>query len=227
MPFGISFVVTDPSSVSGEGGWLRPSPHTFAASQNFTFSLWSSLMSPIERALRRVPLLRWCVMQRALRLRQKRRDQAWEQTQPVLLAIGNITIGWAGINLILNMFIEGHHKQIGGIMKELPRNFTRKLEYLQKVESDSAWQPERLAQFRAFRLKLQEMNEFRVKLVHGLAFSIGRQQQWKIHVAKEAGSDLIRWDEFYSSDDIRHFSKAVNAMGHELSEFFAPMLVDR
>lgn len=107
----------------------------------------------MRKLLLRVPTLRWCVLQHRLQVRRKRQEAAWEYTNSILAALGNITISWAGIGLILNRFIEAHHNQIGNIAKKgLPRNFTSKLEYLEKVEKHPGWSPDRSTELRAMRL---------------------------------------------------------------------------
>lgn len=183
-------------------------------------------MSPIERAFRRVPAVRWCALQRAKRLRKTRQENAWEYTQPVLVALGNVTISWAGINLILNVFIEAHHNQLGRPIRKdgLPRHFTSKLEYLKKVESSPNWDPARLAEFRDIRIKLSELNEKRISLVHGLLLRRGYGPAFNVHVAKEEGHSLARRELPYSRDDVLAFSTELLEMGGRLSRFFAPLL---
>ena len=152
-------------------------------------------MSPMKRLLRRFPALRYLALRHARGIRQRRQDASWAETQGVLVALGNTTIGWAGINLILNVFIEGHHNQRGKpIRKDLPKNFTDKLEYLKKVERDPEWNATRLAEFREMRLALASMNRKRVVLTHGLARRLGYGPAWSVHVAKEEGDNLKRGD---------------------------------
>ena len=158
-------------------------------------------------------------------VRQKRRDAAWEETRGVLAALGNITIGWAGINLILNVFIEGHHNQLGkSIRADLPRDFSQKLEYLKKVERDPNWQPERLAEFRQIRLALTAMNKKRVLLVHGLVSRVGYGPTWNVHFAKEEGDNLKRRDVPHTSQDFHDIAAEVSTMGGQISRFFMPIL---
>lgn len=182
-------------------------------------------MSPIKRLLRRVPCLRWCALQYANKVRRNRQDATWAETQLVLVAIGNMTLSWAGINLILNTFIEAHHNQRGKpIRNDLPRDFTAKLEYIKKVERDPEWHPERLAELREMRLALGEMNKKRVMMTHGLAFRRGYGPAWNIHVAKEEGDNLMRQDVPHSAQDFHLFALEVSQMGGRMSRFFMPML---
>lgn len=181
--------------------------------------------SSIQRLLRRVPPLRYLVMRHAKDVRQRRQQASWAETQGVLIAIGNITIGWAGINLILNVFIEGHHNQLGRPIRDnLPRDFKAKLDYLKKVERDPAWAAERLSEFRAMRLELARMNKKRVMLTHGLAMRRGYGPAWNVHVAKEEGDNLKRGDIPHVAQDFHDFATEVSDMGGRLSRFFMPIL---
>ena len=142
------------------------------------------------------------------------------------MALGNITISWAGIGLILNRFIEAHHNQAGmSLVKELPRNFTGKLEYLKKVERDPRWAPERLAELKEMRLELADLNKRRINVTHGLLWRNG--PGWTVHIAKEDGDFLMRKNLSHSSQDIHDLSHDLAAIGGRLSRFFMPMLEKR
>lgn len=182
-------------------------------------------MSPIKRLLRRIPALRWCALRYTKDIRQRRRDIAWNDTQSVLTAIGNITIAWAGINLILNRFIEADRAERGPMFEDhLPKAFTRKLDYLEKVEGDPRWAPDRITIFKTFRPELAELNTYRVDLVHGLLTRNGYAPEWTIHVAKESKDKLARRTVAQTSDDIHAFAQRLSDMGERLSAFFMPML---
>jgi hypothetical protein len=175
----------------------------------------------MRKLLLRVPALRWCVLQHLRQVRHKRREAAWLYTQGILSHLGEATISWAGINLILNRFIEAHHTQIGNIAKNgLPRNFTSKLEYLRKVEQHQGWGVDRSAELRVMRLELAALNEKRVNLTHGLLMRQGYGPTFTIHIAKEVADSLFRQTIPYSGQEIVEFSKELSEMGGRLSRFF-------
>jgi hypothetical protein len=145
-----------------------------------------------------------------------------KEIQGVLMAVGNITVSWAGISLILNLFIEAHHNQFGKpIRSDLPRDFTAKLDYIKKVECDPRWDSQRLEDLREIRLELAALNQRRVNLVHGLL--VRRGLGWAIHLAKEQGDNLLRKDVPHTGDEIHAFSRELADMGGRLSLFFAPI----
>ena len=177
--------------------------------------------SPIQRLLRRVPALRQLVLIHARDIRHKRQEAAWEETQAVLTAIGNITIGWAGINLILNTFFDNYTNKGGAkARKEIPRAFTEKLKYLKEIEKDPLCASIYLTEARDVRLKLAEMNEFRVALFHGLAMRRGYGTSWTIHMAREEKNQLRRWNQHHTSSDIFAFSKDVSDWGGRLARLY-------
>jgi hypothetical protein len=177
----------------------------------------------MRNPLLRVPFLRWCALQHLKKVRHERRERAWAETQAVLVALGNITIHWAGINLILNRFIEGHRFTFGPVIRdELPRSFTGKLDYLEKVEK-TLTEPATAAQFRAFRLELAELNEQRINVVHGLLRRRGYGPRWTIHIAKEVKDRLHRNDIPSHSNDIHALARRLSDVSHRLATFFRPM----
>ena len=139
------------------------------------------------------------------------------------MSLGNITLSWAGINLVLNSVFEAI--SVAGdqlAKKELPRSFEGKLEYLKRIEKDPRCAPEVAAEVRAVRLKLAEYNEFRKGLVHGLLFRRGYGPHWRIHWAKEDKDRLLRWNTDHTAEEIQDFAKALSDMGSRLSRLFPP-----
>lgn len=183
----------------------------------------------MRKLLLRIPFFRWCVLVHLRQVRQKRQDAAWLYTQSILTALGNITISWAGINLILNHFIEAHHNQLRMPFERfrktgLPRNFTSKLDYLEEVEHDPRWDPNRLAELRQMRLELAELNEKRINLTHGLLMRRGYGPDFTIHRAKEVQHSIHRQNIPYSGQDVIEFSRELSDMGGRLSRFFMPLI---
>jgi hypothetical protein len=167
--------------------------------------------------------MRWCALQYARKVRGQQREAREKDIQAVLMALGNITISWAGIGLILNRFIEAHHTQSGPpFARELPRSFIGKLEYIKKAERDPRWDPQRLAELRQMRLELADLNDRRINVTHGLLWRNG--PGWTIHIAKEAGDSLMRKNIPHTSQDIYDLSRDLAAMGARLSRFFLPLV---
>ncbi len=176
--------------------------------------------------LRRFPPTRWLILQHRKQIRQKRRDASWIETQAVLVSLGNITIAWAGINLILNSFIEAHWHQLGPATKgkELPRSFTGKLDYLKQLERDQRWDSTRLTEFRQMRLELADLNQRRINVVHGFLMRRGYGPRWTIHIAKEVDDRLHRDNLPHSSQEVHQLNIDLNDILRRLSIFFRPML---
>lgn len=183
-------------------------------------------MSPASRLLRRIPFIRWCAMQRIIRLRQRQSDESWAHVQSVLIAVGNMTIMWAGIGLMLNNLIEWHQAKIGtAVRRDFPRNFSTKLGYLKAMERDTRWTADERAKLYAIRLELARLNEFRKNMVHGLLHQKNkRTRDWHIYIAKEEGNGLLRRSISHSYADIMAASEAMAAISHEISPFFARII---
>jgi hypothetical protein len=165
-------------------------------------------------------------MQYARKVRGAQQQARQTEIDGVLMALGNITIGWAGIGLILNTFIEAHHNQLGKpIRKEIPRDFTQKLDYIKKAERDPRWTPERRQELTQMRLELAALNQKRKNIAHGLLYRRG--PKWVIHVAKEEGDSLMRKDIPHTAQDIHDFAGEVSDIGGRLSRFFMPLIDQR
>lgn len=178
----------------------------------------------MQRLLRRIPILRKAALHHALDVRRKRQDAAWGETQSVLIALGNISIGWAGINLVLNYFLENYTLHDGPMAKdEIPRSFEGKLDYMKKIERDPRCGPLYLAESKAIRQQLARMNKRRVSLVHGLIGRKGYGPNWVVHIAKEDGKQLRRWKEHYTAQDVHDFAAEISAMGDRVTRLFPPM----
>jgi hypothetical protein len=182
-------------------------------------------MSPVKRQLRRIPFLRWCAMQHARDVRKKRKDASWAYVQSVLTTIGNMTITWAGIELMLNTLIEWYQARVGTVIrKDLPRDFSRKLAYLKKMEPDIRWSTADREQLRQIRIELARLNEFRKNIVHGLLTRSGNTMDWQAYLARVEGPRLIRRTETYSNEELRAYSKAMAEVSHKMSPFFARLI---
>jgi hypothetical protein len=163
--------------------------------------------------------MRWCALQYALKVRRQQRSAREKEIQAVLMALGNITLSWAGIGLILNRFIEAHHTQSAApIAKEIPRSFTGKLDYIKKVEREPWWHPDRRDELRQMRLELADLNDRRINVTHGFLWRNG--PGWTIHIAKETGDNLMRKDVPHSSQDIYDLSHDLGVSCGSRSRFF-------
>lgn len=183
-------------------------------------------LSPLLSLMRRVPALRWCALQYARRVREKQREASWAYVQSVLTTVGNMTITWAGIELMLNTLIEWYQGRVGQVIRpELPRNFADKLEYLRKMEPDVRWAADDRAKLRAIRIELKRLNEFRKEIIHGLLHQKNsRSTEWHVYSVREKGSKLVRSSKRYSNDDIQDFSRAMSSAANEISPFFAKLI---
>lgn len=145
----------------------------------------------------------------------------------MLVALGNITIMWAGISLVLNRFIEIHMQQAGHVIrKDIPRSFTGKLDYMDKFERTNEWAPERLAEFRDIRLTLAQLNQERINIVHGLLMRRGYGPHWNIHIAKEIEDRLHRDKLPHTSQDIHELTRRLSDMVRRVTTFFSPLIAE-
>ncbi len=180
-------------------------------------------------------LRRWKPWRRR-ELRKLKAIRRWDQgafrdyDQSVLALIGSMNNEWAGITLIINSLIEWYIGQVGQVIKvgkgyDFPRAFTAKLRFLEKMEPDIRWSPSQRTQLKATRLKLADMNRFRVNIVHG---SLSRRNRrtfiWHVHIAKREGRRLSRSSVSYTNEELVVQAQAMSDMTAELSPFVAEII---
>jgi hypothetical protein len=139
--------------------------------------------------------------------------------------VGTMTVTFAGIGFMLNDLLESHLAHFGPVIrKDLPRAFTKKLEYLAAIEPQLARDEDR-TELRRLRLELARLNEFRVNIVHGyLLKQHNDSMRWRVLIAKEEGAQLARRLVNYSNDDIQREVRAMAKASTDLSNLLYRLL---
>lgn len=184
-------------------------------------------MSPFKRLLRRIPLLRWCAYKFALQVRQKQLDASWAHAQSVLTTLGNISISWAGVELMMTHLVIWHHVKNGVIPDEgLPHMLAKQLSYVKKyIETDASLDGVTRAQLADIRKRIFQLNDFRISIIHGVVHQRNRRTtDWHTHSIKIEGLGwrVIRRD--YSNEFIQEKSREISDLGHEMSPFIASII---
>jgi hypothetical protein len=138
--------------------------------------------------------------------------------------LGNITISWAGIELMLTHLVIWHHVK-NRIYPEtgLPRMLSKQLEYVKtSIERDQTLDEATRAKIADIRKRIVRLNEFRISVIHGVVHQRhGRTTDWHTHSIKIEGLGwrVVRND--YSNEFIQERSREISELGHEISPFFA------
>lgn len=165
-------------------------------------------------------------MRLALRRRKKAGDASWAYTQSVLTTVGNLTIMWAGIELMLTHLIVWYHERGGrAIRTDLPRMLTYQLEYLKKLERDIRFDQEVSDTLREIRLEITRLNEFRINLIHGVLHQRNRRSRdWHTHSVKIDGNGWRVVRATYTDSELCANVKAVSDLSHKMSPFIARVI---
>lgn len=134
---------------------------------------------PIQRLLRRVPALRWCAMQYALKQRAKRADVRWAYRQSILVMVGNVTIMWAGVERILDELIAHWQHSATDLTKAHPRGLSKKLEYLKDMQRDPRISEPVREFLRYTRIEAKRLGNERHEIIHGLLNQQGTTTNWR------------------------------------------------
>jgi hypothetical protein len=183
-------------------------------------------MAKWRTAIRKFPPLRRLTLHRKTRRRARRKEMAWEYTQTVLIAVGNMTIMWAGIELMLDHLIGWYQGKVGTVIrKTLPRQLNEKLDYLSKMEPDIRFSAGERHELEATRLELSRLSGFRHDLIHGLLYQKNnRSTEWTVHrmEVKRSGASLREIN--YSNEDIQQGVRAIFDVSHRMSPFFRQLM---
>lgn len=168
--------------------------------------------------------MRYCALQYALRVRQRQSEASWAHVQSVLTTLGNIAIGWAGIELMLTHLVIWHHVKAGIAPDEgLPRMLAKQLAYVKKaIEHDPALTEATKSKLTDIRRRVVYLNEFRISVTHGVVHQRNRRTtDWHTHAIKIEGLGwrVIRND--YSNEFIQQRCREISELGHEMSPFIA------
>jgi hypothetical protein len=130
-------------------------------------------MKPLERFGRRVPALRFCILQAQLRDRKKRAQQRWEYRRTVYSILGHAVATWAGVEMVIDHLIEWYHPIAGAqnIQPDLPVTFDRKMDYVNKMARDPGWHDGGAA-LRWMRTEAKRLNKARKLMVHGVVWHL-------------------------------------------------------
>lgn len=143
----------------------------------------------------------------------------------MLTTLGNSTVLWSAINLILNTFFEWNQQRLGvNLPRGLPKSFTSKLKLLKSVEKDGLWSALQRAEMRAIRIDLGALNSLRTELVHGLVHMTGLDENFVIYIAKEEGHELIRKSVGRNYTELRQFCEDLSKMTERLTVLLNPIL---
>jgi len=198
---------------------LHLSPNQLADPGRLVMANWRT-------AIRKFPPLRQITLRKRIRQRKRRKDIAWEYAQTVLIAVGNMTIMWAGIELMLDHLIGWYQGKVGAVIrKTLPRQLNEKLDYLSKMEPDIRFSAEERNELKSIRLELFRLSEFRHDLIHGLLYQKNnRSTDWTVHrlEIKRSGASLREIN--YSNDDIQQGVRAIFDVSHRASPFFRQLM---
>lgn len=175
-------------------------------------------MSLFKRAVRRVPFMRYCAMQYALRLKQKQREERWAYVQSVLTTVGNMTIAWAGIERMLDELIAWYQHARTNLEAEHPRSLSNKLSYLRLMQKDTSFTDEIREFLRYTRIETKRLGMERHNIIHGLLhLKSARELVWRTQRVIYDGPFARLEHRLYPNDEIQKISREISDLGGYLS----------
>lgn len=159
------------------------------------------------------------------RKRQQKRRAAvrWAYIQTVLTTIGNMTVSWAGMELMLLHLILWYHPRGGQQMvKAIPTGLSKQLDYIDEMAKDVRFSVSDAGALTNISAEMRRLNEVRNDIIHGVmhqtnSFTL-RWYSHRIRIVK--GVPEMRHVE-YTSDELSKTSADMGALGSRISPFFA------
>lgn len=171
--------------------------------------------------------MRWCALQYARRTREKQAEASWAYTQSVLTTLGNITIAWAGIEMMLTHLVLWHHVRSGIIPVDgLPRMLSKQLDYVKRtIEKDESLDIETRQHIAEIRRSIFILNEFRISVTHGVVHQRNRRtMDWHTQSIKIQGLTWRVVNNTFSNDEIQDKSRQISELGNDMSPFIASII---
>lgn len=170
-------------------------------------------MNFLKTTARRVPALRYCILQHHLRERQKIQSQRWEYRRAVFSVIGQAIWTWAGIEIVIDHLITWYHPIAGAetIQPDLPVTFDRKMDYINKMARDPKW-ADGGQTLRWMRTESKRLNKLRKVMAHGVPHHIsplGLDWAFQIRTFKGPNSTIERYG--FTLDDLTNILSQMSA----------------
>lgn len=175
-------------------------------------------MSPIKRAFRKIPALRWCALQYAQRIRKRQQEARWEYVQSVLTTIGNMTITWASIERMLDELIAWYQHARTRLEAQHPVSLKNKLAYLRVMQRDVEFTSQIREFLRYTRIETKRLGAERHNVIHGvLHLASARDLIWRTQRVLYSGPFASLEHRAYSNDEIQKISREISDLGSYLS----------
>ena len=142
-------------------------------------------MSPIKRAFRRIPFVRFCALEYARKERKRLADIRWKFRYSAFASVGYIAHTWAGIEAILDALIDWYHPIAGreNIQTEVPVGLSGKLSYMNKMSRDPGFNDPAKETLLLFKREAKRLGKIRALIVHGMMFrDPGTPTGWHLQV---------------------------------------------
>ena len=173
----------------------------------------------MQRLLRKIPPLRYCIYSYALKVRQRRKDGQWAYTQAILMAVGNMTITWAGVERLLDELIAWYQHGFTDLSKEHPRSLSNKLKYLRLMQCDKRFPDEFREFLRMTRIEAKRIGDSRHELIHGMLHKRGgpSELKWRTQRVIYDGPNARILNTNYNDADLQRISREISDFSHQLS----------
>lgn len=113
------------------------------------------------------------------RFRSRKSHPGYTETDVFLMTVGNVTLGWAGVERILDELIAYYQHRFTDLSAEHPRSLSNKLKYLRVIQKDERFTPGTREFMRNARIRAKQLGDERHNVIHALLTRLdGEASRW-------------------------------------------------
>ncbi len=127
----------------------------------------------------------------------------------MLVAVGNVTISWAGAERVLDELIAWHQHNNTDLSRDHPRGLDNKLKYLKFMQDDVRFLPGVRTWLRDIRLEMKRLGVGRHHIIHGMLSQRGLLMEWTTQRISYQGPSAFLRHHRFSNDELMQLTKDI------------------
>lgn len=175
-------------------------------------------MNTFQKLARRVPFLRYCILQHRIKERQKHQEAQWEYYRSTMVMVGQITVHWAGVERLLDELIAWYQQNLTDLQREHPRSLSNKLKYLRLMQCDERLTHETRDWLRQTRIEVKRLGNERHEIIHGMLWHKGRfSLEWSTQRIIYDGPNARLAHRTYHNNDLLSLSGEISTLTGDMA----------
>jgi hypothetical protein len=152
------------------------------------------------------------------RIRSRKRRDNYTETDVFLMTVGNVTLGWAGVERIIDELIAYYQHRYTDLSAQHPRNLSDKLKYLRRLQSDLRLTSETRDFVHKLRVEAKRLGNERHEIIHALLTRVdGNVARWGAQRVEYDGAVARLKHREFALADLENISVQISEFGQQLA----------